>query len=356
MQQNLALSSIVRDPSLQTRERLDEEWIAELSDLYRGNHEIAAIEVVFDGARYLLTDGWHRIEAQFRAWGADAVIAVEIIDASTTDDPLSIAKTRAAMGNREGGLRRTDGDKRKAVILLRSTPAGRKMTHDEISKRVGVSRPWVTRLLSEAEGDVRTNIDSGNNVPRQSSVAALHAQVDAALRAAPDKANSQHATELKCHRQVIAARRTALGLPRSGLAQRNDPARREAMVEDLRQNPEHGTVALANKHGVSARAVAKARDELGLPPKPPGPPRGSPPSAPVNPKRSDDPREQGQEILPSRPPPSRRSDAVTDFMQRFEVAERLDQQTIATALYNRWPHYFRNAFEEAREETASVMR
>ncbi len=353
MQQNLALSSIVRDPLLQVRERLDEGWIAELADLYRGNHDIEAIEAVFDGARYLLTDGWHRITAQEQAWGADTVVAVEIIDASGNDDPMAIAKTRAAMGNCTGGLRRTDSDKRRAALLLRSTPAGRKMTHDEIAKRIGVSRSRVTQILS-AESEVSVN---AGNVNKDGSArqAPLWSQVDAALKASPAKADARHAEELKCSRQVVANRREVLGLPKSDGNMRHGASNRDSMIEDLRRDPNQGSVALAEKHHTSSRAVAKARESLGLPARKPGGQPNTPPSAPVNPNRNDDAREQGAEVLASRPPPSRKPDIVTDIMQRLERADRIERQAVVVAIYKRWPELLANAVEDDGREDAVLQ-
>lgn len=354
MEQNLTLSDIVREPALQVRERLDEQWVAELADLYRGQHEVAAIEAVFDGARFLLTDGWHRYEAQLRAWGADAVVAVSVIDASKSVDPMSIAKTRAAMANRDGGLRRTDGDKKRAVLLLRSTPAGRKMTHDEIAKRVGVVRSWVTRILGAAESDVRTNIGTTNdnisgNAPR-AGVAALWAQIDAALQTDPGKADEHHAQDLKCHRAVVGRRRSVLGLPKSDPSRHKDNTARLALAEDLRGNPDQGSMLLAKKHGVSPPTVAKTRDSLGLPPMPRGGKRLAPTSAPVNPKRSDDPREQGAEVMPARP--AKRSDFVTDTLRAFERATMAERNDAVIAILRRWPELA----EERTEQGSMVLQ
>lgn len=364
MERNLTLSDIVRDPSLQARESLDESWVAELADLYRGNHEIAPIEAVYDGARYLLTNGWHRLKAQEIAWGADALIAVSVIDASGVDDPMSIAKTRAAMANREGGLRRTEGDKRRAIHLLRSTSAGRKMTHDEVAKRVGVSRSWVTRVLDG--GDVRTNIASTattayyGGAPRP-SIAALWEQVDAALQADPGKADAHHAQDLDCHATVVRKRRAALGLPKSDPTRHRENPARQAVIEDLKSDASQGVRELSKKHGVARETVSKAREELGLPPPQHGGYRPrktesgatAEPSAPVNPRRTDDPREQGVEIMAARPlvPPARvHADKAIEMIQAFERASPLDRQTLVTAIHRRWPEYIRNAIEEAREQ------
>jgi hypothetical protein len=348
MEQNLTLSDIVRDPALQVREHLDETWIAELADLYRGLHTIASVEVVFDGERHLLTDGWHRIAAMVIAWGADAVIAVDVIDASGTDDPMTIAKTRAAMANRGAGLRRTEGDKKRAILLLRSTPAGRKMTHDEIAKRIGVDRSHVSKTLSAAENVTSHNNDNfAANGPKP-HVAALWAQVDAALRADPGKPNARHATDLDCDIGVVRRRRAALGLDKSDTKRWREDSPRETIVAELARDPGRTNVAIAELTGACKETVGKVRKEMGIQAAPRGPrPKDAPPSAPVNPKRTDDAREQGAEVIPARPP--KRADVVTDMMQLFERSDRVDRQAFIAAVYRRWPEYIRNAVEEERE-------
>ena len=361
MEQNRTLSAIVCDPSLQVRECLDETWVVELSDLYRGNHAMPPITVVFDGTRDLLVDGWHRIEAQRRAWGPDAVIAVVVIDASVSPDPMAVAKMRAAMANREAGLRRTEGDKRRAVLLLRSTPEGRKMKHEEIAKCVGVSRSRVTQILSEGDTAPQVSANTSNNLyggaPRP-DVAALWKQIDDALKEDTSRPDSQIARDVGCTRFTVASRRDVLGLPKSDPKRWREDSSRTPIEAELKRDPAQSNKAIAAKTGGAPETVSKIRDELGLgksSARNQHTPAAPPPSAPVNPKRTDDPREQGAEVLPLRPPPSRKSDVLTEIMQRFERADRLDQQTIATALYNRWPHFFLNAIEEGREESAVLQ-
>jgi predicted CoA-binding protein len=67
----------------------------------------------------------------------------------------------------------------------------------------------------------------------------------------------------------------------------------------------------------------------------------------VNPKRTDDAREQGAEVIPARPP--KRSDKLLDQQQAFDRLDRVDQQAFVTWVYRRWPEYIRNAVEEERE-------
>ncbi len=360
MEQNLAFADVVLDPILQVRECLDETWIVELADLYSGSHTLPPLQVVFDGRRYLLTDGWHRHEAIRRAWGATAVIAVVVVDASHAADPMAVAKMWAAVSNRDAGLRRTDGDKRRAVLLLRSTPDGRKMTHDEIAKRVGVSRSRVTQILSAAEVDVSANIAGNSSVcngPRGSRVA-LWSQIDAALRNDPGKPDSHVARDIGCDDTTVRKRRAALGLPKSDSKRWRDDNPREAIAEALRETPDASNAAIAEAVGANAHTVSKVRADLGMEPSrahgnkyTKGKERTEPPSAPVNPKRADDPREQKVEVIPARP--ARRADFATNMLQAFERVSHNDRCEAFAAILRRWPELADE--HDAQEETVVLQ-
>lgn len=318
--------------------------------------------MVFDGRRYLLTDGWHRHEAIRRAWGTTAVIAVVVVDASHAPDPMAVAKMWAAVSNRDAGLRRTDGDKRRAVLLLRSTPDGRKMTHDEIAKRVGVSRSRVTQILLAAEVHVSANI-AGNSSSVYSGVrpsrVALWTQIDDALRADPGKPDSQHARDIGCDDTTVRKRRAALDLPKSDSKRwRGDDSPRGAIAAALREMPDASNAAIAEVVGSHPQTVSKVRADIGMEPShargakhTKGKERGEPPSAPVNPKRDDDPREQKVEIMPARPP--RRADFATNMLQAFERVSHNDRCEAFAAILRRWPELADE--HDAHEETVVLQ-
>jgi hypothetical protein len=120
---------------------IDEDVVAEYAELYAHGVDLPAVTVFHDGSTYWLADGFHRYWASKRA--DRAAIAVEIHQGTRRDAILY-----SVGANATHGLRRTNEDKRKAILLLLEDEEWSKWSDREIAKRCGVNNVTVSRLRS----------------------------------------------------------------------------------------------------------------------------------------------------------------------------------------------------------------
>jgi len=142
------IEEIVRDDSLRPRLQRDPETVDSYAADMKAGADFPPITLVraSDGKHYL-AGGDHRIEA---ARKNKQTRIKAIIHEGTVDD----ACWMAAGSNKTHGLRRSNGDKQKAVrmAILAKPDAGT----DEIARHVGVSKSWVekTRREMTANGEL----------------------------------------------------------------------------------------------------------------------------------------------------------------------------------------------------------
>jgi hypothetical protein len=160
----MLLKDIELDSSLQVRESLDQEVINDYSEALREGARFPAITVFRVGTRNLLVDGWHRYYAHKKAGLAD--IEADIIEGSSRDATLC-----AIGANDSHGLRRSNNDKRKAVMMLLDDLewaewSDRKiaqvskvstMTVGRIRKSLGLQRDEVKAIVKGKETTVKVN-------------------------------------------------------------------------------------------------------------------------------------------------------------------------------------------------------
>jgi len=150
--EDLGLDSIRTDGGTQPRVAVNDEVVAEYADLYRNGEILPPVTVFFDGATYWLADGFHRYWA-IRKIGRD-VITAEIRPGTQRDAILHSVGANAAYG-----LRRTNADKRKAVLTLLEDEQWSTWSDREIARRCGVGHELVGRqrgILDES-----TSMESG---------------------------------------------------------------------------------------------------------------------------------------------------------------------------------------------------
>ena len=135
----MKLTEITIDSSLQGRCELNQEVVDEYSEVLREGGKLPAIKVYRVGSRYYLVDGWHRYFAHKKAGLAD--IEVDIIDGTIRD-----ATMYAAGANDDHGLRRTNNDKRKSVMMLLDDLEWSEWSDREIAKAAKVSSMFVGKV------------------------------------------------------------------------------------------------------------------------------------------------------------------------------------------------------------------
>lgn len=139
--QALTLEKIRIDGGTQPRVAIDEQVVAEYAELYRTGVDLPPVTVFFDGATYWLADGFHRYWANKKI-SSDSIFAC--VQQGTQRDAIIYSVGANALH----GLRRTNSDKRKAVLTLLEDEEWSQWSDREIANRCGVTHSTVTRIRS----------------------------------------------------------------------------------------------------------------------------------------------------------------------------------------------------------------
>jgi hypothetical protein len=135
----LPLKSVRLDGQTQPRQFVNEDVVADYAELLLEDVEFPPVVVFNDGANYWLVDGFHRWHANKKAGFLD--IECEIHDGTRRDAVLW-----SVGANASHGLRRTNDDKRKAVLTLLEDLEWSEWSDSEIGRRCNVSHTFVSRI------------------------------------------------------------------------------------------------------------------------------------------------------------------------------------------------------------------
>jgi ParB-like chromosome segregation protein Spo0J len=142
----LELKNIRLDGDTQPRVALNEETVQDYAEAVMNGAQFPPAVVFHDGSSYWLADGFHRYFAHKRA-GEDA-IEVEMMNGTLRD-----AKLYSIGANSKHGLRRTNEDKRRAVLILLNDPEWSEWSDMEIARRACVSNATVHRVKKSLQLD-----------------------------------------------------------------------------------------------------------------------------------------------------------------------------------------------------------
>ena len=137
--QELLIETIRTDGGVQSRERITEEYVAELADVIKAGKKLPPIEVYGDGGEVWAADGFHRLVAHQRA--GKRTIRCNVHRGTKAD-----AVWASCAANQEHGLRRGRGDIERAVKMAIEVKPG--LSQEAIALHVGCSRDWVNRLCT----------------------------------------------------------------------------------------------------------------------------------------------------------------------------------------------------------------
>ena len=145
--ETLRLDQIRIDGGTQPRVAIDERVVAEYAELYSNGVDLPPVTVFFDGATYWLADGFHRYWANKR-------IDCEYVFADVHQGTQRDAILHSVGANAAHGLRRTNADKRKAVLTLLEDEEWSKWTDRDIAKRCGVDHKTVGAARQNLTGEI----------------------------------------------------------------------------------------------------------------------------------------------------------------------------------------------------------
>ena len=138
----LSINSIVVDPEIQSRVKLDEECVQEYAEEIKVGKPFPPVTVFSDGTRYWLADGFHRLRAH-------ELVGLHSIRAEVNTGTKRDAIFYAAGCNASHGLRRTNEDKRRAVLMLMLDEDWGKWSDNKIAKVCRVTQPFVSGIRKE---------------------------------------------------------------------------------------------------------------------------------------------------------------------------------------------------------------
>lgn len=157
----LPIESITLDSEIQPRQQLNQEVVAEYAEVMRQGATFPPVIVFFDGSKYWLADGFHRVNAKLSIDGYD--ILVDLKPGSRRE-----AFLYAAGANATHGLRRTNADKRRAITRLLLDDEWSQWSSREIARRCGVDHKTVDKLRTELNvNSYSENISSLSGESRQ---------------------------------------------------------------------------------------------------------------------------------------------------------------------------------------------
>lgn len=142
----LKLDKINYDGSTQPRVKLDEVAVEEYAHALTEGAALPPIVLFHDGADYWLADGFHRFHAHRKIGALD-------IEADVRQGTRRDAVLYSVGANASHGLRRTNDDKRKAVLTLLEDEEWAKWSDREIARACGVSHPFVANLRPASGND-----------------------------------------------------------------------------------------------------------------------------------------------------------------------------------------------------------
>lgn len=146
----IKISEIVIDAGTQQRERINPEVVNEYAESIRCGNKFPPVVVFFDSVNYYLADGFHRVHAHDE-------LEIDDIEAEINDGNLDDATLYSYASNKTHGLRRSQADKKKAVVGMISHPKFGMWTNRDIAKHIDVSHTYVNKLRDQLE-----EIESGN--------------------------------------------------------------------------------------------------------------------------------------------------------------------------------------------------
>ncbi|WAJ27564.1 ParB N-terminal domain-containing protein [Antarcticirhabdus aurantiaca] len=265
----VALSDISIDGGTQSRVGLDEQVVADYAAAIRDGADFPPVVLFFDGTTYRLADGFHRFHAYRHAGAVE--IEAEVRQGTTRDAILF-----SVGANASHGLRRSNDDKRKAVLTLLRDAEWSAWSDREIARRVGVSNNFVSSLRpSVIEGQIdakRTVTRGGTTYQQDTAKIGAPAEDKAAKREARAAQQAEHERqrdearaslppaiqEAEAHKQVAIDARAAAPVegtpaaPLVGLPPEDRIAELEAAVESL--TTENAKLKAENKAFAEMRA------------------------------------------------------------------------------------------------------
>lgn len=177
---SVAIASINMDGGTQPRAAIDFDVVEEYALALASGAAFPPVVVFFDGSTYWLADGFHRTHAH-------KVAERQSIECDVRQGTRRDAILFSVGANASHGMRRTNEDKRRAVLALLNDPEWAGWSDGEISRRCAVSQPFVSKLRpAPITPNVMSDRAERTYVNRYGSVSTMQT-ANIGARPAPDR-------------------------------------------------------------------------------------------------------------------------------------------------------------------------
>jgi hypothetical protein len=214
----LSLSDIRIDGGTQPRTMMEWETVEEYAELYKAGSNMPPVVVFYDGSINWLADGFHRYNAAQSA-------GLEAIDADVRSGTKLDAVWFSCSANQGHGIRRTNEDKRRAVLAALAHPRSKGLSDRQIADHCGVSHNLVNEQRRLSSDDSKTKPELGKR-KRSRSEPNQKKKTKANRQAGAKKAREKKAEK---KRAIEAATKTVAG----GSPSKEEPKREQEQCKPL---------------------------------------------------------------------------------------------------------------------------
>lgn len=194
----IKIKDIAIDGGTQQREKINEEIVAEYAEAMKCGAKFTAVTLFFDGVQYWLADGFHRYHASKAAEMLD--ILADVHEGTKRD-----ARLFSASANGTHGMRLSNADKRRSVLVLLLDKEWSAWSDNQIAKHCHVTHPFVGKLRSEISG-AKKEVPKVVTVttPPAEAAPVLEVVSEAPKKEAADEAQTE-TRELRAHIEELTA-------------------------------------------------------------------------------------------------------------------------------------------------------
>lgn len=164
---DLEISQIRMDGGTQPRAQLNWLVIDEYAESMKSGVKFAPVTVFYDGKEHWLADGFHRVNAALQA-------EKETITADVHQGTRRDAVLWSVGANADHGLRRTNEDKRRAVMSLLNDSEWVQWSDNEIARRCKVSQPFVSKIRASLITVISEDLEERTYTTKHGTVATMN--------------------------------------------------------------------------------------------------------------------------------------------------------------------------------------
>ena len=157
MTELLLIKNIEKSSSLQPRAKMDMAIVDEYTESLKNEASFPPITVFKVGPKYLLVDGYHRLLA-LQGAGQDKVLA-DIREGTERDAILF-----SVGANATHGLRRTNDDKHRAVMVMLKDKEWSQWSNHKVADMCNVSDEFVRQIRNESQAKKKDSPAVSTNV------------------------------------------------------------------------------------------------------------------------------------------------------------------------------------------------